>query len=61
MQRVGSVIVFKEGVNRQEAAEALLKIKDLIEMPKDNNSFRAALETVRTFDDEYGGPVWYIP
>lgn len=61
MQRVGSVIVFKEGVNRQEAAEALLKIKDVIELPQDGNSLLSALDCIHKFDDEYGGPVWYIP
>ncbi len=63
-ERIGTVIVFKEGVTEGEAAEILMSIQDKIEIhcfPKTTNTYRAAREMVRTFDDEYGGPVWYIP
>jgi hypothetical protein len=55
--RVGSVIVFREGITPQEAEAALEKIKDVI----DPNYYVGGKPPVHKFDDRYGGPVWYIP
>ncbi|GAG34756.1 unnamed protein product [marine sediment metagenome] len=49
--RTGAVLVFKEGVNEEDAAKALEKLKALLDhTPR-----------VNTFDPEWGGPVWYVP
>ena len=47
----GTVIVFKPGTTREEAKEALDIIKDQID----------DYPSIRSFDPQTGGPVWYIP
>ena len=74
MERLGAVLTFKSHVSKEEAVKALEKIADLIDLPdksyeiieKDGrNSYEACPfkieHKVNKFDDEYGGPVWYIP
>jgi len=77
MKRFGTVLKFKKGVTREQAAQALAKISDLIElrksvveMPKGRTVARlehcierpaTINDEVHEYDDEYGGPVWYIP
>ncbi len=58
--RLGSVIVFKEGVTREEAAKALMAIGEVLDL-NNRNSFAECLNKVRSFNEDYGGPVWYIP
>ena len=59
MQRFGTVLTFKEGVTREEAVEALEKIKDILSL---SEYVEPTLDArVREFDDQYGGPVWYLP
>jgi len=63
MQRVGTVLTFKEGVTREEAVEALRKIENVLHV----SDFWAERGedpldmSVHDFDDQYGGPVWYLP
>lgn len=47
----GAVIVFKQGVTHAQALEALAKIASRLER----------MPVPEEFDDEYGGPVFYIP
>jgi len=49
--QAGTVLVFKPGVTKRQAEEALRKIESLLE----------SKPYVNTFDPEWGGPVWYIP
>ena len=67
-KRFGAVITFKEGVDRAEAIEALRKVKHLLDVPEtvydyDTRKQRpfTGKDLVREYNDEYGGPVWYIP
>jgi len=88
MQRHGSVIVFKPGTTPEEAAKALEKIAEVLDLPEKGHDrvdagmvddhlpdgrvrkVRAVTcrerpfkftDLVREYDDEYGGPVFYIP
>jgi len=60
MKRLGTVLVFMEGVSRKEAVEALRKIESLLEHSP-NHPMLDIPSKVREFDDNVGGPVWYIP
>jgi len=49
--KLGTVLVFKEGVTHEQARASLEKINDVLGYaPK-----------VNEFDSSWGGPVWYIP
>ena len=87
MKRHGAVVVFKEGVTPREAANALAKIADVLDLPENSikmvpcgttqvsvrgrtvkkdvvNMVREPFEMIdkiNEFDDDWGGPVWYIP
>jgi hypothetical protein len=79
MKRIGTVLTFKSGVTRVEAARALRSIGSLLDTPTatpvpryftndegrkcvsyDTKSFRHN-DLLNNFDDDWGGPVWYIP
>tara|TARA_Y100000296_G_C5056276_1_gene197445 strand:+ start:351 stop:533 length:183 start_codon:yes stop_codon:yes gene_type:complete len=55
MKRLGAVIVFKADVDKDEAVALLEKIVD------DLATYWEPKDLVHEFDDEMGGPVWYIP
>lgn len=55
---VGALIVFKEGVSEAAARRALQKLDGLIENAYNSDD---PGDLVRTYDRQYGGPVWYIP
>lgn len=65
MQRFGTVLTFKEGVTREEAAEALRKIEDVLKLSDFwiEQGEDPIEKSVREFDDYGGtsGPVWYLP
>lgn len=77
MVRYGSVIKFKKGVTREQAAQAIAQIghlielrKTVLEMPKGRTAARlehcterpaTINDEVHEYDDQWGGPVWYIP
>lgn len=80
MTRHGTLLVFKEGTTPDQAAAALEKIREVLDLPAETTEytqdqaatarFRAVRPTRRPFvmrdkviefDDEWGGPVWYIP
>lgn len=79
MKRIGTVLTFKSGVTRVEAARALRSIGAVLETPQTvpvpnyftndegrkcvsytTKNFRHS-DLLEEFDDEWGGPVWYIP
>jgi len=57
MKRFGSVVVFKPEVTKEQAREALQKIKEVIDWSYVNGE----APRVHEFDDKMGGPVWYTP
>ena len=70
MKRFGTVLVFKRGVTKREAEEALEKIRDVLTEdywidqgnPKlENGMYNHVPFNVHEFDDEMDGPVWYLP
>jgi hypothetical protein len=74
MTRHGAVLVFKEGVTSEQAAKALAKLKSVLAVPETTIDFvrsgnKARMvekpftfaSMVESFDDTWGGPVWYIP
>jgi len=65
MKRLGAVIVFRDRVTRKEAARALARVADVVEVP-DERWKKVGLPSgvpslVKEFDDEFGYPVFYIP
>ena len=50
-KQAGTVLVFKEGVSKEEAQKALDALKHLL----------AYTPRVNEFNPDWGGPVWYIP
>lgn len=63
MQRLGTVLTFKEGTTREEAVEALRKIEDVLHVSEfwAERGEDPIERSVHEFDDQYGGPVWYLP
>jgi hypothetical protein len=75
MKRIGTVLVFKKDVSPEEAAKALEQIREVLDLPE--KSFKMEIlpgkrcrthevpftmpDKIEEYDDEYGGPVWYIP
>jgi len=53
-----ALIYFREGITEDQARKALQRISGLIEKPFGSDD---AGDLVRSYDPEYGGPVWYIP
>lgn len=49
--QAGAVVVFKPGVTKAQAQEALKKLRDLLDHTPQ----------VNTFNPEWGDPVWYVP
>ena len=63
-KRYGAVVVFKEGVTKEEAERSLLKMADDAGYGAlDNETYTAIKEghCVEKFDPDEGSPVWYIP
>lgn len=50
-KQVGVVLVFREGIDADEAQEAIDALDEMLQ----------GQPLVREFDPEYGGPVWYVP
>ncbi len=57
MKRYGTVLVFKPGIEREEIQEALEDMVGLL----DGDCWLEQTPPINEFDDQYGGPVWYIP
>jgi Asp-tRNA(Asn)/Glu-tRNA(Gln) amidotransferase C subunit len=49
--QAGTVLIFKEGVSKEEAQKRLEALRDILDY----------LPRVNEFNPEWGGPVWYIP
>jgi hypothetical protein len=60
MKRHGTVVVFKKGTTRKQAAKALEQIREVLDIGY-HFGVRHIGDLVRDFDDDVGGPVWYIP
>jgi hypothetical protein len=74
-KRLGSVIVFKKGVTKEQAAKALASLAEVVEFPERSFTYPSVgpkkvklvevpfthEHAVHEYDEEYGGPVWYIP
>jgi len=71
MTRYGALLRFRPGISRAQAVDALRKLNGLVELggsyqsppgstPRwvENND---ASQLLQTYNDEHGGPVWYIP
>jgi hypothetical protein len=70
MKRLGTVLVFADGVTKEQAEAALagLQIRGLlapdyfVERDEDSGKYvPVAVPPVHEFEGEYGGPVWYVP
>jgi hypothetical protein len=74
MKRFGAVLVFKPGFSAERAAEALELIRDHLALPDSTPVYEETptgfvvghkrfemADKVREFDDDEGGPVWYVP
>ena len=69
MERLAALIHFREDVSDEEAREALEKISGVLSLPTDYDIVDGKMQYkkgsagdyVHSYDDEYGGPVWYIP
>lgn len=67
MQRFGTVIVFKPEVTKEQAAEALHKIIELIDetqwwpTPSGQPTLEECEARIEEYDDKHGGPAWYLP
>jgi hypothetical protein len=55
-KRLGVVLVFRKDVTAEEAQRLIQELCDSAVVDR-----KAANTQVREYDDEYGGPVWYIP
>lgn len=64
-KRLGTVLVFKPGVNAAKAAAALRKLDDVLAddyfLGGHGGRSDPATFKLNEFDDERGGPVWYVP
>lgn len=65
-KRFGTVLVFKPGVTKAAADAALAKLADVLAPDyhgsmKNGKFVTTAVPPVHEFNDEHGGPVWYIP
>ncbi len=61
--RIGAVIVFKKDITPARAVHALNAIKEFIDVDHmiGENDYEKTLRSINKFDDELGGPVWYLP
>lgn len=56
--RYGALLVFRDGVTKEEAVEALERIATVVEPPR--QPFKMS-DKIEEFDPEYGWPVFYVP
>lgn len=69
MKRLGTVLVFADGVTKEQAEAALagLHIRGLlapdyfVERDVTGQYVPVAVPPVHEFEGEHGGPVWYVP
>ena len=66
MKRLGTVLVFKPGVTKDRARQALLQVRDVVEGGEKWSGFlnepdQARRPWVEEYDDRDGHPVWYVP
>jgi hypothetical protein len=77
MNRLGTVIKFKPGTTKAQAVEALMKIRGVVDFPKESIRWPDVdgpitmdmmirepfklEDALHEYDDEWGHPTWYIP
>jgi hypothetical protein len=65
MKRYGTLITFKPGTTRAEAAATLDMIRRFASVENsawvDGAGRQRYSPDVHEYDDDHGGPVWYIP
>lgn len=63
VERIGAVIVFKKNLNRKHAETILNSIREYIDLDQKvgENDWEKISNSLNEFDDELGGPVWYLP
>ena len=65
MKRYGTVLVFKQEASKEEIREALDKIVNVLDdgywLEPGQNLGRTVPFRLEEFDEEEGGPDWYIP
>lgn len=59
MKRYGAVIVFREGLSKERAAECFGLIRDGLDLKGVEDV--PSIVLLQTFDSNEGFPVWYIP
>jgi hypothetical protein len=55
--QAGTVLVFKEGVSKEEAQKRLEALRDILDL----GYFLSGMPQVQEFNPDWGGPVWYVP
>jgi len=65
MKRHGTVLVFKKTATKKDIDAALKSISYVLEenyhLTKSKSGYTHIPFRIEEFDDEIGGPVWYLP
>lgn len=59
MKQLGTVLVFKSSVTRDQAEKALEELAKQGLLA--NNYWTSGKPTIHEFESDFGGPVWYLP
>jgi hypothetical protein len=63
-QRLAALITFDDSITYEEAREALESIGHVLVEPHnftEDPTPPTVGDLVRSYDDDFGGPVWYVP
>lgn len=55
--RIGTVLVFKDGVTPEEAERRLMELQDILHL----GYYLDGKIHINEYDPCVGGPVWYVP
>jgi hypothetical protein len=58
VKQLGTILVFRPGVTKEQAREALKALEPLLARDYFGGDGRPPIQS---FDPECGGPVWYVP
>ncbi len=56
-EQVGTVLVFREGVCKEEVEHRLKELRDIL----DETYWVGGKPPINSFNPQWGGPVWYVP